>query len=162
MLLSTLAFMAASACGQQGSDMSNEKFATQKDAALYQAAAKGDLTQARQLLAEGASLNSRNAREMTPLDVAMVEGNRRAFDSLLELGADPTWLGDARDTSMHLAAILHDSRWLAVLLKRGFSTEVKNALWVPIPRTTCNCCRMLGLMCMRAQKTIGRFCTMRP
>lgn len=128
MLLSTLAFMAASACGQQGSDMSNEKFATQKDAALYQAAAKGDLTQARQLLAEGASLNSRNAREMTPLDVAMVEGNRRAFDSLLELGADPTWLGDARDTSMHLAAILHDSRWLAVLLKRGFSTEVKNAL----------------------------------
>ncbi len=128
MLLSTLAFMAASACGQQGSDMSNEKFATPKDAALYQAAAKGDLAQARQLLAEGASLNSRNARKMTPLDVAMVEGNRRAFDSLLELGTDPTWLGDARDTSMHLAAKLADSRWLAALLERGFPTEVKNRL----------------------------------
>ena len=89
---------------------------------------RGDLAQARQLLAEGASLNSRNVREMTPLDVAMVEGNRRAFESLLDLGTDPTWLGDARDTSMHLAAILHDSRWLAALLKRGFSTEVKNAL----------------------------------
>ena len=86
------------------------------------------MAQARQLLAEGASLNGRNAREMTPLDVAMVEGNRRAFESLLDLGTDPTWLGDARDTSMHLAAILHDSRWLAALLKRGFSTEVKNAL----------------------------------
>ena len=89
---------------------------------------RGNLARARQLLAEGASLNSRNAREMTPLDVAMVEGNRRAFESLLDLGTDPTWLGDARDTSMHLAAILHDSRWLAALLKRGFSTEVKNAL----------------------------------
>ena len=89
---------------------------------------RGDLAQARQLLAEGASLNSRNAREMTPLDVAMVEGNRRAFESLLDLGTDPAWLGDARDTSMHLAAILHDSRWLAALLKRGFPTEVKNAL----------------------------------
>lgn len=54
---------------------------------------RGDLAQARQLLAEGASLNSRNAREMTPLDVAMVEGNRRAFESLLDLGTDPTWLG---------------------------------------------------------------------
>ena len=86
------------------------------------------MAQARQLLAEGASLNSRNARAMTPLDVAMVEGNRRAFESLLDLGTDPTWLGDARDTSMHLAAILHDSRWLAALLKRGFSTEVKNRL----------------------------------
>ena len=128
LLLSALAVLAASACGQPDTDMSNGKFATPKDAALYQAAARGDLAQARQLLAEGASLNSRNAREMTPLDVAMVEGNRRAFESLLDLGTDPTWLGDARDTSMHLAAILHDSRWLAALLKRGFSTEVKNAL----------------------------------
>ena len=128
LLLSALAVLAISACGQPDTDMSNGKFATPKDAALYQAAARGDLAQARQLLAEGASLNSRNAREMTPLDVAMVEGNRRAFESLLDLGTDPTWLGDARDTSMHLAAILHDSRWLAALLKRGFSTEVKNAL----------------------------------
>ena len=128
LLLSVLAVLAVSACGQPDTDMSNGKFATPKDAALYQAAARGDLAQARQLLAEGASLNSRNAREMTPLDVAMVEGNRRAFESLLDLGTDPTWLGDARDTSMHLAAILHDSRWLAALLKRGFSTEVKNRL----------------------------------
>lgn len=126
--LAVLAVLAVSACGQPDTDMSNGKFATPKDAALYQAAARGDLAQARQLLAEGASLNSRNAREMTPLDVAMVEGNRRAFESLLDLGTDPAWLGDARDTSMHLAAILHDSRWLAALLKRGFSTEVKNAL----------------------------------
>ena len=73
MLLSTLAFMAASACGQQGSDMSNEKFATPKDAALYQAAAKGDLTQARQLLAEGASLNSRNTRSLQILFVILLD-----------------------------------------------------------------------------------------
>ena len=105
LLLSALAVLAVSACGQPDTDMSNGKFATPKDAALYQAAARGDLAQARQLLAEGASLNSRNAREMTPLDVAMVEGNRRAFESLLDLGTDPTWLGDAWDTSMHLAAI---------------------------------------------------------
>ena len=102
LLLSALAVLAVSACGQPDTDMSNGKFATPKDAALYQAAARGDLAQARQLLAEGASL--------------------------LDLGTDPTWLGDARDTSMHLAAILHDSRWLAALLKRGFSTEVKNRL----------------------------------
>ena len=128
LLLSALAVLAVSACGQPDTDMSNGKFATPKDAALYQAAARGDLAQARQLLAEGASLNSRNAREMTPLDVAMVEGNRRAFESLLDLGTDPTWLGDARDTSMHFAAKLSDSYWLKALLKHGFSTEVKNRL----------------------------------
>ena len=128
LLLSALAVLAVSACGQPDTDMSNGKFATPKDAALYQAAARGDLAQARQLLAEGASLNSRNARAMTPLDVAMVEGNRRAFESLLDLGTDPTWLGDARDTSMHFAAKLPDSYWLKALLKRGFSTEVKNRL----------------------------------
>ncbi len=128
LLLSALAVLAVSACGQPDTDMSNGKFATPKDAALYQAAARGDLAQARQLLAEGASLNSRNVRAMTPLDVAMVEGNRRAFESLLDLGTDPTWLGDARDTSMHFAAKLSDSYWLKALLKRGFSTEVKNRL----------------------------------
>ena len=118
-----------------------------------QARPRGDLAQARQLLAEGASLNSRNARAMTPLDVAMVEGNRRAFESLLDLGTDPTWLGDARDTSMHLAAILHDSRWLAALLKRS-------ELWGLKPRPMCSCCWMPGPMCMRARRMAGRCCIM--
>lgn len=108
--------------------MNAEHFANPQAAALYSAAARGDLERAKGLIGQGAGLNSANAREQTLLDVAMLQGQRRAFDTLLKLGADPAYLGDARDTSLHLAAALDESYWLQTLLAHGAPTEARNRL----------------------------------
>lgn len=106
----------------------NQIFGSPQAAALYSAAAKGDLERARQLIKQGANPNLTNARQQNLLDVAMLKGDRKAFDNLLDLGADPALLGDARDTTVHFAAIMDDSYWLKTLLARGTSTEVPNAM----------------------------------
>lgn len=107
----------------------NERFANAEAAAVYQAAHDGDLARARQILAQHPGvLQSHNTREMTPLGVAMMSGDRKAFNALLDLGADPTWLGDMRDTDLHLAAILTDRYWLDALIKRGVNLEIPNTL----------------------------------
>lgn len=112
----------------QEDPQSKEKFGSPQAAALYRAATAGDLERARQLIAQGADLNAANAREMTLLETAMRDGNRRAFDSLLDLGADPAYLGTHRDTPLHYATILRDPSWLKALLARGASTEVRNSM----------------------------------
>ena len=112
----------------QEAPQSKEKFGSPQAAALYRAAAAGDLERARQLIAQGADMNTANARERTLLKTAMRDGNRRAFDNLLDLGADPAYLGPLRDTALHLATILPDPSWLKALLARGASTEVRNSL----------------------------------
>ena len=132
-LLTWLTVLALSACGQQGTEMTdtprrNELFGSPKAAALFSAASKGDLERARQLMAEGVSLNSANAKEQTLLKVAMLTGDRKAFTHLLDLGADPTYLGQADQTPMHLAAVLENSYWLKSLLDRKASTEVLDAM----------------------------------
>ena len=107
----------------------NERFANAEAAAVYQAAHDGDLARARQILAQRPDiLQSHNTQEMTPLGVAMMSGDRKAFNALLDLGADPTWLGDMRDTDLHLAAILTDRYWLDALIKRGVNLEIPNTL----------------------------------
>ncbi|TXK27031.1 ankyrin repeat domain-containing protein [Ottowia sp. GY511] len=132
-LLAWLAVLALPACGQQGADMAeapqrSELFGSPQAAALYSAASKGDLPRARRLMAEGANPNAFNAREQNLLDVAMVQGDRRAFDGLLELGADPAFLGGARDTSMHFAAQFEDPYWLKAMLTKGASPDARNAM----------------------------------
>ena len=107
---------------------SSERFGSPQAAALYAAASKGDLEHARELIAQGVSIHSANAREMTLLEIAMLEGNRRAFGHLLDLGADPGYLGTHRDSPMHFAAILENPYWLKTLLQRGAPTEVRNKL----------------------------------
>lgn len=107
---------------------SADKFGSPQAAALYQAAARGDTQRAQQLMAQGASLNSSNAQKQTLLKVAILEGNRRAFEGLLALGADPAYLGDARDTAMHLAAWQEQPYWLKTLLEKGAPTEPRNGL----------------------------------
>ena len=53
---------------------------------------------------------------MTLLGVAMDSGDHKTFNHLLDLGADPAWIGDMRDTDLHHAAKLADSAWLRALL----------------------------------------------
>ena len=128
-LIALLAALVQPACGQPSSPRMNpQAFASPKEAALFEAAARDDLAATRQQLAEGASLTAINAKEKNVLDMAMLTGNWTAFITLLDLGADPTYRGSYRTTSMHLAAIQPDSRWLKEFLRRGASTEVTNVL----------------------------------
>lgn len=107
----------------------DERFASAEAAVLYQAASKGDLAAARQLAARRPELlQSHNAREMILLGVAMDSGDHKTFNHLLDLGADPAWLGDMRDTDLHHAAKLADSAWLRALLKHGANPNVPNRL----------------------------------
>ncbi|MDO5289026.1 MAG: ankyrin repeat domain-containing protein [Pseudomonadota bacterium] len=108
--------------------MNPEAFASPKEAALFEAAARGDKAAARQQLAQGASLTAINAKEKNVLDMAMLTDNWTAFITLLDLGADPAYRGSYRTTSMHLAAMLEDSRWLKEFLRRGTLTEVQDAM----------------------------------
>ncbi len=127
--LALLAALALPACGQPSSPhMNPEAFASPKEAALFEAAARGDKAAAQQQLAQGASLTAINTKEKNVLDMAMLTDNWTAFITLLDLGADPTYRGSYRTTSMHLAAIQRDSRWLKEFLRRGASTEVTNVL----------------------------------
>ncbi|MDO5289027.1 MAG: ankyrin repeat domain-containing protein [Pseudomonadota bacterium] len=127
--LALLAALVQPACGQSSSPRMNpEAFASPKEAALFEAAVRGDMAAARQQLAQGASLTAINAKESNVLDVAMLAGNWTAFITLLDLGADPAYRGSYRTTSMHLAAMLEDSRWLKEFLQRGASTEVQDSM----------------------------------
>lgn len=109
--------------------MHEENFGSPQAARLYAAARKSDLVQARQLLAEGVNRNAANAKGQTLLTIAMLAGDRRAFDSLLALGADPAYLGSgATNTPMHVAAMREDPYWLKTLLARGAPLNVRNAL----------------------------------
>ncbi|MDO5086145.1 MAG: ankyrin repeat domain-containing protein [Comamonadaceae bacterium] len=126
--LALLATLALPGCGQASPNMKPDQFASPKEAALFEAAARKDLARARQLMAEGASLTAVNAKEKNVLDMAMLTGHWSAFTTLLDLGADPVYRGSYRSTSMHLAATLEDSRWLEEMLRRGASTEALNEL----------------------------------
>ena len=107
----------------------DERFASAEAAVLYQAASKGDLAAARQFAARRPELlQSHNTREMTLLGVAMDSGDHKTFNHLLDLGADPAWLGDMRDTDLHHAAKLADSAWLRALLKHSANPNVPNRL----------------------------------
>lgn len=128
LVLALLAALAQPGCGQAGSNMNPDLFASPREAELFAAAARDDLPRARQLLAEGASFTAINAKEKSVLDVALLTGQWRAFKNLLDLGADPASMGSRRTTTMHLAAIQQDSRWLEEILRRGASTEARNSL----------------------------------
>ena len=65
---------------------------------------------------------------MTLLGVAMDSGDHKTFNHLLDLGADPAWIGDMRDTDLHHAAKLADSAWLRALLKHGANPNAANRL----------------------------------
>lgn len=121
-----LAMASGTFLGQGAADA--DEFASPRAEALYKAAARNQLGTARELIAQGADLESANEREYTLLLVAMVRKDRRAFENLLELGADPTALGDRRDTAMHVAAWNRDTWWLETMLAHGASVEARNVL----------------------------------
>ena len=101
--------------------------ASAQDQALFTAAKAGDSARCHELIKQGANPNAIH-KELSLLDWAIKGGNKRAVTTLLEVGADPNFLGPMRDTPMHLGAIVHDPWYLETLLAHGGDPNVRNVL----------------------------------
>jgi hypothetical protein len=86
---------------------------------LHAAAARGDATEIRRLLAEGADPNARDGRGRTPLHVAAHLARAEAMQALVAGGADPRALDDQRYDVLTIAAVRDDLATLRLGLELG-------------------------------------------
>jgi len=85
--------------------------------ALAKAAGKGRIKKIDKLVAQGVNVNSRGARNATPLFWAMQ--NLKGFKKLLELGADPNVVFDDGGNIIVWAVTSKDKRFLELALEYG-------------------------------------------
>ncbi len=93
-------------------------------AGLHAAAAQGDAARIAQLLAAGASPNSRDGHGRTPLQVATFAKRREAVRALANGGADLGALDNDRYDAVTIAAVADDEATLALLLELGASAKL--------------------------------------
>jgi ankyrin repeat protein len=97
----------------------NDFFESKPLLALAEAAANGQVDKIKQLLAEGADLNVQGKEGMTVLFWALVNENKKGFQSLLEAGANPNVQMANGDSAMSYAAMHEDTWYLETVLKHG-------------------------------------------
>ena len=115
--LAILMFAALGNAGAQGTD---------RDAQLIRAAEAGEVAQVRPLLAQGASVKTRDARGRTAL-LAATQGNRiEAARLLIEAGADVNAQDDIRDSAFLLAGARGYLEILRLTLKAGADLKSTN------------------------------------
>jgi ankyrin repeat protein len=78
------------------------------------------------LLAKSTDLRAHGDKNVTLLEWAIVNQSKRAFEALLEEGADPTLPGIDNSTAAHMAAMVNDSYYLLVLLQRGLDPNLQD------------------------------------
>ncbi|UCC99593.1 MAG: ankyrin repeat domain-containing protein, partial [Phycisphaerales bacterium] len=96
---------------------------------LHQAAADGNLKEARSLISRGARVNAKDNEARTPLFCAAEYGHTLLCDLLIVKGADVNVKDEAGDTPLHHAARLvrHDDfRLAAELARRGADVNATN------------------------------------
>ena len=91
--------------------------------ALARAAGDGAVKQIKELVAQGASVNSKGVKGATPLFWALRNSNIEGFETLLDLGADPNVIF-ADGTVMHWAARHKDIRFLRKALDHGGNPDI--------------------------------------
>jgi len=90
-LLASVALAGTVAGREAMSDTDASKvFADARVVAVVDAAARGDEERVRTLGREGADLNAQGERGVTPLEWALLHKDRRAMETLLRAGADPS------------------------------------------------------------------------
>lgn len=74
----------------------------------------------------GGNLNVQALNGTTPLFLALSDGKRRAYERLLQLGADPNIIGSEGRVVVNYAAGTEDPFWLRLALKRGGDPNLLN------------------------------------
>jgi uncharacterized protein len=88
-------------------------------AGLHDAAARGDVAEIEQLIAEGEKPNIQDANSRTPLHVAAFRRQHAAARALIRLGADPNALDAQRYDVLTIAAVNNDLEMLKIALAGG-------------------------------------------
>jgi hypothetical protein len=88
-------------------------------AGLHDAAARGDVAEIEQLIAEGEKPNIQDANSRTPLLVAAFLHQHGAARALIRLGADPNALDAQRYDVITIAAVNNDLEMLEIALAGG-------------------------------------------
>ena len=78
------------------------------------------------VLAKSTDLRTHGDKNVTLLEWAIVNQSKRAFEALLEEGADPTLPGIDNSTAAHMAAMVNDPYYLRVLLERGLDPNLQD------------------------------------
>lgn len=133
-----------------------EYFSDKKTVALLTAALAGDLTKARQLVAEGANPNDEGPRSnpynrLRLLHYAIAANNERAVRILISLGADPELSAEGYGRSFLFAMTLRDIEMFSLLLNlRPVKTLSKDTLeYLLFESVTNDCPRCLDLLLKR-------------
>jgi len=92
---------------------------------LASAAGKGNVTEVRSLVEQGAEVNAQGNGGATALFWAMREGSVSGFRALLELGADPNIVFEDGGTVMHWAVRNRNSAYLELALEHGGDPNLK-------------------------------------
>jgi ankyrin repeat protein len=93
---------------------------------LHGAAWGGDLEEVKQLIAEGADVNYRDAANETPLHGAAAWGRAEVVRFLIESGAHVNMPGTTQLTPLHWAAGWGNLETVKVLLLSGADVRAKN------------------------------------
>lgn len=91
---------------------------------LHAAAHKGDLTQAKKLLATGASVNARDPFGRTAVHIATHARQREVIRALAQAGAHLELLDNDRYDAVTIAAVADDEETLRLLLALGASAKL--------------------------------------
>ncbi|MET0328498.1 MAG: ankyrin repeat domain-containing protein [Luteimonas sp.] len=121
---SFLVLVVGGACARQDTSLTQGQSTGPSAAALAPDASADDAGGRR---ADGAHPDATDAQGSPPLQAAILRGDRRAFQALLDAGADPTTAATNGNTAMHVAAMQSDARYLEALLAGGAAVDTPNA-----------------------------------
>ncbi|HYG91399.1 MAG TPA: ankyrin repeat domain-containing protein [Azospirillum sp.] len=93
---------------------------------LHRAAAAGNLTEVKRLIADGMPADERDAQRRPPLLLAVEGGHDAIAKALLDAGASPNAQADNRDTPWLLAGAKGRTEMLAVMLAAGPDLSIRN------------------------------------
>jgi uncharacterized protein len=103
----------------------HEVFSDSRVVELAEAIADNDAKRVH-VLAKSTDLRTHGDKNVTLLEWAIVNQSKRAFEALLEEGADPTLPGIDNSTAAHMAAMVNDPYYLRVLLERGLDPNLQD------------------------------------
>gem|GEM_PF-2204307 len=113
---------------ENGANPDIEKNATERCAALCMAVQGGHYEVVKLLTSDSkANINSKNSKNGTPLSLAVIIGNGRIFDLLLDAGADPEVRGSSNRSILHYTLQYGRTDMFNALLAKGVTLDVFDA-----------------------------------